>query len=425
MSELQCEVAVVGAGLAGACAAALMARTGRIGADRIVLLADNLPDLHAAAPVSAQGPAELRVVAVSRASERILQAADAWRRLPQARICPYERMRVWEHGAAGQSAVCFDAADVGEPDLGYIIENSLLQRACLQSLHDAGATLLAGQLHGLAVDADAVHLELADATRVRARLVVGADGAQSTVRTRLGIPVQRQSFAQLGVVANLSSSLPHQHTAWQRFLPGGPLALLPLFDGSCSMVWSLEEARAQRLLECDVALFNAEVEAAAEGVLGMMRLIGARHGFPLQRLAARDFIAPRAALIGDAAHVIHPLAGQGANLGLLDAEAICSAVAAGIEAREDPGALRTLRRYEQQRRTHNRLMDAATRAFHHGFAAAGPAAWLRQRALDQVERSSVLKRWLAREALGLGLFGPAPGLRSFSASVSDRSSPRR
>jgi 2-octaprenylphenol hydroxylase len=402
---MDCDVAIVGAGLAGACTAALLARTAGIRAERIVLLA---ADLHEAfgEPPGQDAPPQLRVVAISRASERILGAAGAWQRLPPARLCAYERMCVWEQGVEGAGALRFDAADMGEPNLGHIIENSLLQWACLTSFRDSGGQPMAGQLQALALEEDAARLTLADGATMTARLVIGADGAQSAVRTLLQIPARQRSFGQLGVVANVVSSRGHQGTAWQRFLPGGPLALLPLFDGSCSLVWSLEESRARTLLDSGNAQFNAQLEAATEGVLGALSVVGARHGFPLQRLAARDFIAPRAALVGDAAHVIHPLAGQGANLGLLDANALCAAVAAALTVREDPGALRTLRHYEQGRRTHNRLMDAATSVFHHGFALTGPAAWLRQRALGQVDRSTVLKRFFAREALGVGIFQP-------------------
>lgn len=408
------DVAIVGAGLAGACTAALMARTAGIDASRIVLLAGDLRAAEDKPP--AQGaPPQLRVVAVSRASERILNAAGAWQRLPSARVCAYERMCVWEHGVDAAGALHFDAAEVGEPNLGYIIENLLLQQACLASFRAGGGQLLAGQLQGLTVDADAAHLTMSDGAMIKVRLVIGADGAQSAVRTLLRIQAQRRGFRQLAVVANVASSRGHQDTAWQRFLSGGTLALLPLFDGSCSLIWSLDEPAARLLLDSPAAEFNAQLEAATEGVLGALSLVGTRHGLPLQRLAARDFIAPRAALVGDAAHVIHPLAGQGANLGLLDADALCRAVAAATAVREDPGALRALRPYEQQRRTHNRLMDAATRAFHHGFALAGPVGWLRQHALERVDHSMLLKRFFAREALGVGLFQPRQSARRRAA----------
>ena len=417
MSELTCEIAIIGAGLAGACTAALLARASGVRADRLLLVASNLGELRAEPPLAGAAP-ELRVVAVSRASEQILTSADAWRRLPPERLCAYERMRVWEESTRFDAAgsLCFDAAEIGEPNLGYIVENAWLQRACLESFRDSGGQLLAGQLQALAIDADAARLRLADGTKIAARLVIGADGAGSAVRTLLSMPVRQQAFGQLGIVANLVTALPHDCTAWQRFLPGGPLALLPLFDGSCSLVWSLEESAARALQACDDEQFNAQVTVAADAVLGAMTLRGARHGFPLQRLSVSDFVAPRAALLGDAAHVIHPLAGQGANLGLLDAEALCESVAAALAVREDPGALRALRRYEQRRRAHSRLMDAATSAFHYGFALPGPMAWLRTRAIEQVDHSRALKRFFAHEALGMGWFRPRrPTVRAWPA----------
>ncbi len=221
-------------------------------------------------------------------AKRILGAADAWRRLAPDRICSYERMRVWQEGgsAEGRGAVCFDAADIGEPNLGYIVENSALQRACLESFRERGGHVVPGQLRELSIDAVSARLLLADGTALSARLVVGADGAQSAVRGLLRVPVQRRSFSQIGIVANLRTEKPHQFTAWQRFLHGGPLALLPLFDGSSSLVWSLEESRARTLLECGATQFSSQVEAAADSVLGAMSVVGARHGFPLQRLAA-------------------------------------------------------------------------------------------------------------------------------------------
>jgi 2-octaprenylphenol hydroxylase len=193
----------------------------------------------------------------------------------------------------------------------------------------------------------------------------------------------------------------HENTAWQRFLPTGPLALLPLFDGSSSIVWSVDQPEATELRECSDAQFNQRLEAAVDGVLGTTALASERASFALRSLAANSYVVPRCALIGDAAHVIHPLAGQGANLGLLDAAALCEAVAAASARREDPGALRILRGYEQQRRTHNLLMDAAMSAFHSGFSAgAGHAARLLDRGLGIVNRSGMLKRAFARYALG-------------------------
>lgn len=394
------DVAVVGGGLAGVCAAALLVRHAGLDPARVALLAEVPPP-----PPPAHAPPELRVVAVSRASERILAAAGAWSRLPGARLCAYERMCVWHESATpnGAGALCFDAADVGEPNLGYIAENGLLQAACLASFRDAGGTLLTTPLSALRVDERHALLMLQGGDALSARLVVGADGAHSLVRAQLQMPAHTRDYHELALVATVRTQQPHRHTAWQRFLATGPLALLPLFDGSCSIVWSLEAQRGASLRDCEPQAFEAQFETASGGVLGAVTLAGERHSFPLHALAADAYVAARCALVGDAAHVIHPLAGQGANLGLLDAAALCEVLAEARAGREDPGALRALRRYEQRRRTHNLVMAAAIDVFHRGFAVAGggPGAWLVNRGLGLVNRSGPLKRLFARQALGL------------------------
>ena len=391
------EIAVVGGGLTGACIAALLVHHGRIAPERIVLLAGGPPE-----PIDDGAPA-LRVAAISRASERVLRAAQAWTRLNAARLCAYERMRVWHESAATQSAaaLCFDAADIGEPNLGFIAENSALTHACMESFRASGGTVVRSPLAALSITERNAQLTCEDAGTLTVRLVVGADGAQSLVRERVGLGVRRREYRQSAIVATVRSARAHEHTAWQRFLHTGPLALLPLFDGSCSIVWSADDTYASELRDCPVSEFNRRLDAASAGALGEMQLASGRLSFPLRSMAAHSYIAPRCALIGDAAHVIHPLAGLGANLGLLDAAALCGAVADAIAQREDPGAMRVLRGYEQQRRTHNVLMDAAMSALQSGFAAArGPGAWLLNRALAAVNRSAALKRAFAQQALG-------------------------
>jgi 2-octaprenylphenol hydroxylase len=234
-----------------------------------------------------------------------------------------------------------------------------------------------------------------------AQLVVGADGVHSVVREGAGLSVRTRDYHQVALVATVATQKPHANTAWQRFLHTGPLAFLPLFNGQSSIVWSLDLGAAEGLDDCDEDEFNARLDVASALALGATRVVSSRVSFPLSSVSADSYIAERCALIGDAAHVIHPLAGQGGNLGLLDAAALCEAIATAPPRREDPGALRVLRGYEQQRRTHNLAVDAVMSAFKTGFAGArGPAAWLLNRALTTVNRSSVLKQAFARHALG-------------------------
>jgi ubiquinone biosynthesis UbiH/UbiF/VisC/COQ6 family hydroxylase len=391
------EAVIVGAGLTGACAAALLARHAGIAPNRVALLCPQMPP-----PLLAHAPPELRVAAISRASERVLAAAGAWQRLDMGRVCAYERMRVWHESAMpdGAAVLGFDAADVGEPNLGYIAEMSALQHACIASFVAAGGALIAASLERLVIDDDAARLDCG-ARQLDARLVIGADGVQSVVRAGAGLAVRTHDYQQLAIVATIETERSHDCTAWQRFLHTGPLALLPLFDGRCSIVWSLDLPAARGLTDCAASEFEARLDEASARSLGATRLASERASFPLCSVAAHGYVVSRCALIGDAAHVIHPLAGQGANLGLLDAAALCEAVGAAAGTREDPGALRLLRRYEQQRRSHNIAMDAAMSVLQRGFAGArGPFAALLNQGLRLVNGSQALKRALARQALG-------------------------
>jgi 2-octaprenylphenol hydroxylase len=385
------DVVVVGGGLAGACAAALLVRHAGLAPERVALLSEESPPARAG-----QDPPDLRVVAISRASERVLRAAGAWPLLDVQRLCAYERMRVWHETTApsGSAALSFDAADIGEPDLGHIVENSMLIAACHRSLVEAGGQHIEARFGQMRIDSAHVNLHSTGGDELNARLVVGADGAQSSVRASAGLSARTHDYRQLAIVATVRTARSHEHTAWQRFLRTGPLALLPLFDGHSSIVWSVDQAPARELLDLSEAQFDARLTAASDAVLGDASLVSERVSFPLRSLAAQSYFAPRCVLIGDAAHVIHPLAGQGANLGLLDAAALCEALADAVAEGEDVGALRVLRRYEQQRRTHNRrrqsqrCAQAAVRTARTGY---GPQCSGRRSILEAQMKSLSLR----------------------------------
>src|SRR6202140_5370649 len=397
------DVAIVGGGPVGACAAGLLARgaAGGSGALRVALLEPGAP-----APLPADAPLEARVVALSRASERTLTRAGAWPRIRGPRLSPYERMRIWHESVAPDSeqALVFDAADAGEPNLGFIAENRLLQTALLAAFTDAGGHLEPAQLSALEITDAGVNLTTSGRV-LTARLAVGADGAQSTVRRAAGLTAEVCGYRQTAIVArgaSVPTARPHQATAWQRFMHNGTLAFLPLADGTSSLVWSADDALAAQLLGATASGFAQQLDRASDLALGSTRLVSERTSFPLRRLAAQRYVAQRVALVGDAAHVVHPLAGQGVNLGLVDAAALAQLVLAAAGQREDPGALGVLRAYERWRKSEVALMSTAIDAFDrllaHGL---GPLARGAQRGLSWVNRSQELRRFFIRRALGM------------------------
>lgn len=394
------DVVVVGAGPVGLATALLFARHAGFASSRVAVVDRRIPEDIAKV---ASLPVDLRVFALSRASERILRACDAWNDVRGTRAAPYERMQVWHADVPphGGDALVFDAAEMGERDLGVIVENSVLQSALTGAARRAGIALIEGEVASFATDGGAVTLGLAGRA-LRAKLVIGADGAASRVRELAGLTTARGDYGQTALVAMVRTARPHAHTAWQRFLGDGTLAFLPLGDGRCSIVWSLPTPRAERLLSVATEAFERELEKDFDGALGKVKLDSERLKFPLWRLSAEHYVTARLALVGDAAHVVHPLAGQGANLGLLDAAALADVLADGIAQREDPGAERILRRYERWRRSENELMAAAIDAFDRLLArGSGKVAEFAQRGMPLVNRSSLIKRAFIERAMGL------------------------
>jgi len=394
------DVAVVGAGPIGLATAVLLARQAGFGSARVAVFDRRIPD---SLDRVRELPMDLRVFALSRASEKILRAADAWADVIATRAEPFERMQVWHADVPphGGDALVFDAAEIGERDLGVIAENNVLQAALAGAARRAGVQLVAGDVTALDQERDAAVLHAGE-RQVRVRLVVGADGAQSRVRELAGLSATRTDYGQTAIVAMVSTERSHEHTAWQRFLGDGTLAFLPLKDAHSSIVWSLPTARAEKLLAATPAAFERELEKDFDGALGKVQLASERLKFPLWRLSASAYVTERVALVGDAAHVVHPLAGQGANLGLLDAAALADVLAEGLKAREDPGAIRLLRRYERWRRSENDLMSGAIDVFDRLLArGTGRVATFAQRGMPWVNRSTLAKRVFIERAMGL------------------------
>jgi 2-polyprenylphenol 6-hydroxylase len=392
------DVLVIGGGPVGACLGALLANGAGSGSAvfRVGVLEPYRPRIPAD-----DAPIDPRVVAISRSSERILNATGSWTAI-RRRLSPYERMRIWHESVSPISAgsLVFDAAEVGEPDLGYIVESRVLQAALLDAFAANGGRIEPAQFMGLRVEPDVVTVETS-AGMLTARLVVGADGAQSAVRGAVGVTADSSDYRQSAVVATVATERSHEKTAWQRFMRNGTLAFLPLADGTSSIVWSADNHIAPMLLESSDTDFALELDHASDRALGATRLLSERTSFPLRRLDAQRYSAHRVVLLGDAAHVVHPLAGQGVNLGLLDAAVLAELLVEARGEREDPGASRVLRHYERWRKSEVAFMSSAIDAFDRFLAhGRGPVSRLAQRGLGWVNRSHELKRFFIGRALG-------------------------
>lgn len=384
------DVVVVGGGVVGsACALALAG----LGLDVALIEGVESPSWQAQRP-------DLRVYAFAADNVTLLEGLGVWNSIRNARAHPYRRMRVWD--AAGGGELTFDADALGRRELGWIVEHGLLVDRLWAALPGAGVHLhCPARVEAAAQDADGVRLQLDDGTRLDARLAIAADGAESTLRGLVGLQVDRHDYEQRGVVAYVTTARAHEDTAWQRFLPGGPLALLPCANGSSSIVWSLPQAEAGRVLTLEDDLFNAELTRAFDARLGDVRVLSKRAGFPLRRQLAREYVAGRVLLLGDAAHVVHPLAGQGVNLGLRDVAALRDCIRAAQAGRSDYAAPQRLARWARMRKSENAIAAYAFDGINRFFSNdALPATLLRGPLLGVAGRLPALANLLWRRAAG-------------------------
>jgi 2-octaprenylphenol hydroxylase len=408
------DAVIVGGGVAGLSMASLLAARRLCATGRIAIIAESF------APVPAASTDwDLRVFALSRASQRLLAACGVWDSLPPQRLFAYERMCVWDASgeAGGKGSLTFDCAEIGEPNLGFIAEGRALQRQCLQAARAAGTVLIEGALAAVRSTAAHVAVGLSDGRELSSQLLIAADGPKSRTRALLGIDTAGHAYHQDALVAHVRTAKPHGNTAWQRFLGTGPLAFLPLPDGRSSIVWSAALPEAARLRSLDAAAFGAALTAASGAVLGECELSSGVASFPLELQYALDYARPRAVLLGDAAHVIHPLAGQGLNLGLLD----CAALAEVLGQARGAGYFgeqRLLRRYERWRRSENQIAAAALDGLERLFSSEDPVrSSLRAAGLGVVGKLPFIKRRLAQRALGLIGDIPAFLLKDGAASA--------
>ena len=386
---MNCNVAIVGAGLVGA---SLAVALGRAGIE--VALVEPAP------PAPPGEDWDARIYAISPASREYLGELDVWDSLDARRVQPVARMAIF--GDAPDSRLEFSAYDAGVATLAFIAESGRLAHALWERLErlENVRRIAPARCERLAIEAANATLALEGGTTIRAELVVGADGAHSWVRRAAGLTARAASYGQLGVVANFATATPHGGTAFQWFRADGVLAYLPLPGNRMSMVWSTAEVHGRSLAGLSAAELSQRAGDAGRAVLGDLELITPAQAFPLQRMTAQSMIAPRVALVGDAAHVVHPLAGQGVNLGFGDAAALAVALTRR-EPFRDCGDRAVLRRYERARAEAILAVRTVTDGLAKLFALSGAAAArARNLGLNLTDRSALVKNLLIAHAIG-------------------------
>jgi 2-polyprenylphenol 6-hydroxylase len=393
------DVLVAGGGIAGLSVALLLARSQYAERMRITLAdAGPRPSFDMSSPI------DLRVSAVSAGSADIFTGVGAWSAVQAARCCPFDHMRVWDAGGNpdGAATLAFDADEFAVPHLGYIVENRLLQHVLLDALDTGDTEIHFGTcITDFAADPDRPQVGFDGAAMRAFDLVIAADGGDSPLRHMASLPVHEHAYRQDAFVTHLATEIPHANTAWQRFLPAGPLGMLPLHDGRVSVVWTTAPESAADAMAMDDAELADSLTAASDGVLGTLRVAGPRGRFPLVARHARDYVRHGFALLGDAAHTVHPLAGQGANLGIADAAGLVRVIDAAFSRGEHPADVHVLRRYERARKGENALMMHFMTGLNRLFASdSAIIGELRRTGMALFNRSGPIRGTMAGIALG-------------------------
>lgn len=402
MAEHEYDVVVSGAGMVGAAFASLLATTEHGKNLRIAVLEARpfvMPDLSESF--------DPRVVALTAVSRKLLEDTGAWEQIAARRVCPYQRMEVWE--ADGTGHIEFDCAEVRQPSLGHIVENALVVEALWQRLEALeNVTLLCpATVVDLDRQPEGVAISLADGSIINTKLLAAADGAQSKVRELCGLQLRQWEYGHHAIVTTVTTEKNHDFTARQRFLPEGPLAFLPLQTETgdchqCSIVWSQQADVAEQLMALDDDAFCEALTRAGENCLGNVVAVDKRYKIPLKQRHAVDYVVPGVALMGDAAHTIHPLAGQGVNLGFQDVIVLVEEVERAVSRGLSPGDMWALGRYQRRRKPHNLGTMAVMEGFKRLFEKQPlPVRLLRNDGMNTVNRLGPIKNLMVRQAMGL------------------------
>lgn len=413
-SQIETDIAIAGGGPTGLAMACALS-----GCGLRVLVVDAGKDVITCNELVEQAPLpafDARVSALTVASQQFLQDLGVWDLIRLARVCPYQDMHVWD--GEGTGSIHFSAADIHAPNLGHIVENQLVSAALIQQARLSPDLQIiqedkVSSLHPAESDAGAgsgISLVLDSGTQVHTRLLIGADGANSFVREESGFRLRQWDYGHKAIVTTVKTEKPHGYTAWQRFMHTGPLALLPLHlpgrppEEQCysSIVWSCVTERADGILALDEDAFMAELAQAFEYRLGRVEEADKRFSFPLSQRHATDYVQNHLALVGDAAHTIHPLAGQGVNLGFADVQVLADVIRSAHDRGEDYASHQVLSRYQRKRKGPNLGMMAVMEGFRHVFGSDDlTLTWLRNTGLNLTDNLPLLKQQLMRQAMGL------------------------